>query len=419
MQTFNALLPAGALCALLTSSAALAEDPIPPRFGWLFDEGAGLVTEDRYETLDGVLEGGTAWSSLTPMPYAGNSCLSFDAFDDRVVVADGRVIAHRRKFSISSWFYWTDTGGFQNTIYGERQSDGFNIMWLGIENLTAEVKGLTFGIKDTYSDTPGTGEWDVVKYPFLPTPHVWHHVAAIFDEDVGMLLYLDGALVAANGETDGFHGPYAAESTIGHSHNTAWPAYWSGRLDEVALFDYALDPGDVMWLATHSLLHLEPRMYEVFCVTDGAGPDCPCGNTSELGNEAGCANTTGAGGRLVASGNPSIFADTVVLSASGLPPGQPVLFFQGSDTVASGIGTPFGDGRMCVGGQIRRLGVKIATGGVASYPEAGDVPISVGGSITFVGTTKHYQAWYRDPGTFCTAATFNLSNGITIDWELF
>ena len=44
-------------------------------------------------------------------------------------------------------------------------------------------------------------------------------------------------------------------------------------------------------------------------------------------------------------------------------------------------GTPFGDGLLCVGGAIVRLGTKVAVGGSSRYPEAGDATISVRGLV--------------------------------------
>jgi hypothetical protein len=40
----------------------------------------------------------------------------------------------------------------------------------------------------------------------------------------------------------------------------------------------------------------------------------------------------------------------------------------------------------------------------------------VQGHVPFAGTTRYYQAWYRDAATFCTTETFNLTNGIAVFW---
>jgi hypothetical protein len=42
--------------------------------------------------------------------------------------------------------------------------------------------------------------------------------------------------------------------------------------------------------------------------------------------------------------------------------------------------------------------------------------VSVRGLITTPGT-RTYQVWYRNSAAFCTASTFNLTNGVEITWN--
>jgi hypothetical protein len=42
--------------------------------------------------------------------------------------------------------------------------------------------------------------------------------------------------------------------------------------------------------------------------------------------------------------------------------------------------------------------------------------LSVSGGVPFEGGMRTYQAWYRNAAAFCTSSTFNLSNGLLIDW---
>jgi hypothetical protein len=147
-----------------------------------------------------------------------------------------------------------------------------------------------------------------------------------------------------------------------------------------------------------------------FCF--GTASSCPCGNGG--GMSAGCENSfSTGGGKLEGSGTPQISADTVVLNATQLPSGTTALFFQGA-TALSGIA--FGDGLRCAGGTTIRLGTKVANGGACSYPGAGDPSVSVKGQITSLGT-RYYQTWYRNAAAFCTASTFNLTNGLSILWQ--
>lgn len=147
----------------------------------------------------------------------------------------------------------------------------------------------------------------------------------------------------------------------------------------------------------------------VLCTGNGIGTACPCGNFGVGPN--GCASSNFSNGaHLANTGLASIAADSLVLVATDVT--GPALFFQGSATVLGGAGIPFGDGLLCAGGSLTRLGVVFPSGGQAALGG----PISVAGGISVPGTTGYYQAWYRDAAPFCTASTFNLTNATLIVW---
>jgi hypothetical protein len=152
-----------------------------------------------------------------------------------------------------------------------------------------------------------------------------------------------------------------------------------------------------------------------FCFGDGLGTVCPCGNNGAAGK--GCANSGFPGGaQLSASGYSGISTgtDTLVLTASDVP--GPGLFFQGTAQFAGGFGILFGDGLLCAGGVITRMGVVFPTGTSASYPGGlTPNPIHIAGATTS-GDVRHYQCWYRDSSTFCAAETSNLTQGLTVLW---
>jgi len=151
------------------------------------------------------------------------------------------------------------------------------------------------------------------------------------------------------------------------------------------------------------------------CFGDGSGTACPCGNNSAVGAEVGCLNSFGQGGKLVATGASSISNDTLALQGSQMP-NSSALYFQGTSTSGGGAGIAFGDGLRCAGGNVIRLGTKSNTGGASQYPVAGDPDISVRGLCT-VGAVRTYQVWYRNAAVFCTASTFNLTNGLSVTWN--
>jgi N-acetylmuramoyl-L-alanine amidase len=151
-----------------------------------------------------------------------------------------------------------------------------------------------------------------------------------------------------------------------------------------------------------------------FCA--GTAATCPCGNAGQGG--AGCANSANALGALLrADGYPFLAADTLTLSCSGLPATTAVLFFQGTATSGGGTGTVFGDGLRCAAGTVLRLGTRQSSFGSAILGGPGDVRVSSLGAVPAGGGVRHYQAWYRNAASYCTPSTFNLSNGVTVNWK--
>jgi hypothetical protein len=150
-----------------------------------------------------------------------------------------------------------------------------------------------------------------------------------------------------------------------------------------------------------------------FCSGDGTATACPCGNAGGAGR--GCANSVNASGaRIAAQGSASVANDTLVLAGDGMP-NSSALYFQGTGQQGGGAGAVFGDGLRCAGGSITRLGTKQNASGASAYPSAGDPSVSVRGNCA-AGDVRTYQIWYRNAAAFCTAATFNLSNGVQVTW---
>jgi hypothetical protein len=155
-----------------------------------------------------------------------------------------------------------------------------------------------------------------------------------------------------------------------------------------------------------------------FCFGDGSGNACPCDPGQAGMPGQGCANSTGQGGRIEASGTPSVAADTITLHLSHLPGATTAIIFQGTLQQNGGQGSQLNDGLLCVNGTVIRLGTKTQTAGASDwgYGVAGDVPISVRGQLPAPGGTRHYQGWYRNAASFCTPSTSNYTNGWSIVW---
>jgi hypothetical protein len=176
--------------------------------------------------------------------------------------------------------------------------------------------------------------------------------------------------------------------------------------------------GGAPYLALHLELYADAcedaTLAETFCF--GFANTCPCQNESS-GSGGGCRNSLFGGARLYGSGYASLANDSYALTSISMPPSAPALYFQGTERVNGGSGQVFGDGLRCAGGVVTRLRV-VATGadGSSTLPPALG-PLSILGQVTAPGV-RTYQVWYRNAASYCTPATFNLTNGLELTWVL-
>jgi subtilisin-like proprotein convertase family protein len=156
---------------------------------------------------------------------------------------------------------------------------------------------------------------------------------------------------------------------------------------------------------------------QTLCTGQAPAP-CPCGNQGSA--DGGCANALHAGGaRLaadVAAGGPRLGDDTRLV-AQDLEPFQVCIFVQGTQTLAGGLGTPLGDGLLCAGGSVVRLGARLTGFGSASYPGLFDVPLSTRGLLPPGGGTRFYQVIQRSSVLLGPCHTgLNSTNAVRIGW---
>jgi hypothetical protein len=113
---------------------------------------------------------------------------------------------------------------------------------------------------------------------------------------------------------------------------------------------------------------------------------------------------------------PSQGFDSLHLSLQMAPPNVPVMLFQGT---SNSSGTAFGDGLLCASGTIVRFGLKTTDGlGTAVWPSGTEARISASGMLSFYAE-RWYQAYYRNSASYCTSATFNVSNGVYVLWMIY
>jgi Tol biopolymer transport system component len=151
---------------------------------------------------------------------------------------------------------------------------------------------------------------------------------------------------------------------------------------------------------------------------------CPCSN-SPSGPGRGCDNSSATGGAtLAASGAAYLSFDALVFTASAEKPTATSIVMQGNAFAANGL--VFGQGVRCVGGSLKRLYTKTASGGSITAPDF-DVPdptvsarsATLGDPIS-AGQSRWYLVYYRDPtvlGGCPSGSTFNATQTGEIAWS--
>lgn len=177
-----------------------------------------------------------------------------------------------------------------------------------------------------------------------------------------------------------------------------------GSFGKTAIYAFGM-PGGVVTgnISDTALIHIAQQPLPI-CYGETA---CPCSNPGDPGE--GCANSTGQGATLVASGSVSVANDNLVFTVTKGRPLAPSLLVQGSTTIS----IPFKDGVLCAGNPTERLEV-VFLDGVGSGTTAESI---VTNGNVLVGQTRVYQWWYRDPGGVSPCGTgSNFSHAVKIVW---
>jgi hypothetical protein len=144
---------------------------------------------------------------------------------------------------------------------------------------------------------------------------------------------------------------------------------------------------------------------------------CPCGNPGVAGR--GCNNSAGTGGAgLTGTGNPSVSADTAVLTMTTAMPSVLAIIVQGN-SINNGV--QFGQGILCASGTLLRMetGTTSASGTLATTSSLAARSAFLG-DVLSAGSVRVYQGYYRDPtvlGGCNPTFTFNASSGQSVNWQ--
>ncbi|MEP4599140.1 MAG: LamG-like jellyroll fold domain-containing protein, partial [Cyclobacteriaceae bacterium] len=200
--------------------------------GELFDEVAiYLFNGDASDGTGNGNDGDVNGATLTTDRFGGvEAAYDFDG-SSYIEVADNSNLNFGTSvdFTISGWFKTTSTE-FGDILFKEDGFNGYIIYYGGdgsIQVLAGDyTSGTVMGLND--------GEW--------------HHFVVVADRDQGTSIYIDGALdVNNNLASSGYNLNNTSSLLIGSGQNSEGVknTFYSGALDDIRIYDYALDASEV------------------------------------------------------------------------------------------------------------------------------------------------------------------------------
>jgi hypothetical protein len=226
--------------------AVIANCVQPPKLWMRFDEGLkpnGRTTEESVQETQCPIGGmDSYWRA-----GVSGSCLSFDGYTNKVTVPASRVPGVSQGFTIQAWI--------------APQEYAWN--WAGIVDRDQDKKaGYSLGMNHigqvgiyAYVD----GEWQGLMTDQKAALLAWTHVTAVYDKSSGFSMYFNGVPVGTKNTSGTVKDAAVLDLYVGMAHEKQFPwAYerqitkqfrsnmvFSGRIDEVKLFDRALSRSDI------------------------------------------------------------------------------------------------------------------------------------------------------------------------------
>jgi fibronectin type 3 domain-containing protein len=195
-----------------------ATPPVGLVAGYGFDEGSGSTTADAAGSNNGALSGPT-WA----LGKFGTS-LSFDGGNDWVTVPDSNSLDLTAGMTLSAWVFPTVLGTGWRTVVMKEQGAGISYDLYVNRNTSIPIGEVDTG---GVSGVNGTSQ--------LPL-NTWTHLGVTYDGST-LRLYQNGNLVSSQTDS-GSITPSSGPLRIGG--NGVWPEWFSGRIDEVRIYNRAL-----------------------------------------------------------------------------------------------------------------------------------------------------------------------------------
>jgi len=189
-----------------------------------FEEAAGMLAVD----LSGRANTGTIEGAARTAAGRFGQGLSFDGVDDLVTIPGAAALGGSR-LTVEAWVFPAALSGWRTAVMKEAPG---TLAWGLYAHDNAPRPAITAGFAGVDTSAPGTAPL------VLDT---WTHLAATYDGST-LRLFVNGVQAAAVPAAGALA---AAADPVRIGGNTIWGEYFSGRIDEVRIYDRALSAAEI------------------------------------------------------------------------------------------------------------------------------------------------------------------------------
>ena len=263
-----------------TVSASFTVIPIGKALAhWTFDETGGSIAHDSAGSYDGVLS--TNGAAFVTNGIAGNA-ISIDKAGNGFVNMSSVLGLESGDFSVMAWVKMT-AGDTQSTAIVSKQRAGYANGYLIAANRSeGPTGGYAAANKAWFYDSDYHGQ--EVTSTTSVNDGAWHQIVGVYVAGTSKYIYVDGAPAEASNASRPIVANPGKFVVGGVDFDGAPGGTFTGLIDEVQIYNYALNPAEVDFLFSHPgevvAEHNLPVSWVVKTLASGSGsitrdPDLP------------------------------------------------------------------------------------------------------------------------------------------------
>lgn len=221
-----------------------------PMCYWRLGEKSGTTANDEMNNHDGTYCSVVVLNQQSALPASGNPSASFNGSSS--YVNTGKWDISGSAMTIVAWIYPVSASMDDDKIVCKTDPSDQSVYWslataVSGGNCRLRFKLRTGGITDTLVSTLGAS---------IPV-NQWSLVGAVYNGS-NMILYLNGVNVGQMGQTGSITTKSTVSVYVGADPGNVGNNPWNGLLDEVAVFNRALQASDMVNLYNARLAKITP-----------------------------------------------------------------------------------------------------------------------------------------------------------------